>query len=291
MAMSNSKGPTVVSVINLKGGVGKTTLATLLARHASSHYGLEVLAVDIDPQANLSQALLGQSRYVKFFEEEKPSIVELFNGFASPSQAKPAPSELCVKDVLQQVGPSSKKERLEVLPSRFDFSNRLIDDIAGFDGRILARFIAQYMGHKDLILIDCAPTESILTRTAYHASGYILIPAKTEIFSTIGFPLLKQSLDNFRKTYERTIAVKGVLINRSYSCGERPGPHEVASEQDIIGRAKEYGWPVLREKMHSSRGYPKLMVSSFPSYSANAYWEYPNIANEILRGLGFSKES
>jgi len=287
--MSNNKGPTVVSVINLKGGVGKTTLATLLARHASGRYGLNVLAVDIDPQANLSQALLGQRRYVKFFEEEKPSIVELFNGFASPSQAKPGPSKLRVEDVLQQVGPPAKKERLEVLPSRFDFSNRLIDDIAGFDGRILAKFIAQHMGHKDLILIDCAPTESILTRTAYHASGYILIPAKTEIFSTIGFPLLKQSLDNFRKDHGRTIAVKGVLINRSYSSGDRPGPHDAASERDIITRAGEYGWPVLREKMHFSRGYPKLMVSSWPSHGGNADWEYPNIANEILRGLGFEK--
>jgi len=55
--MSREKTPTVVSVINLKGGVGKTTLVALLARRASD-IGLDVLAVDLDPQANLSQALL-----------------------------------------------------------------------------------------------------------------------------------------------------------------------------------------------------------------------------------------
>ena len=52
-------GPVCISVINMKGGVGKTTIAVLLARHAAESRDLNVLAVDIDPQANLSQALMG----------------------------------------------------------------------------------------------------------------------------------------------------------------------------------------------------------------------------------------
>lgn len=54
----------VVSMINMKGGVGKTTLAAQLAHKASSD-GYRTLAVDLDPQSNLSQALLGPSKYVR----------------------------------------------------------------------------------------------------------------------------------------------------------------------------------------------------------------------------------
>lgn len=53
-----SEGPVCVSVINMKGGVGKTTIAALLGRYASLNLELNVLAIDLDPQANLSQALM-----------------------------------------------------------------------------------------------------------------------------------------------------------------------------------------------------------------------------------------
>lgn len=56
LGMARPDGPLVVCVINLKGGVGKSTIAALLARRAYSHRNKDVLAIDIDPQANLSQA-------------------------------------------------------------------------------------------------------------------------------------------------------------------------------------------------------------------------------------------
>ena len=77
-------GPVCVSVINMKGGVGKTTIAALLAEYASADLGLEVLAVDLDPQANLSQALMRD--YQEFLDEKRPSIVELFAGYSPPRQ-------------------------------------------------------------------------------------------------------------------------------------------------------------------------------------------------------------
>ena len=78
-------GPVCVSVINMKGGVGKTTIAALLAGYASADLGLEVLAVDLDPQANLSQALMRD--YQEFLDEKRPfdcrTICRLL---AAPSQ-------------------------------------------------------------------------------------------------------------------------------------------------------------------------------------------------------------
>ncbi|MCY4227587.1 MAG: ParA family protein [Gammaproteobacteria bacterium] len=87
------KTPIVVSIINLKGGVGKTTIAALLARDAASK-GLKVLAVDIDPQSNLSQSLLTENEYKEFMEQDGLSIVELLNGYKPPSQQHLAPTKI-----------------------------------------------------------------------------------------------------------------------------------------------------------------------------------------------------
>lgn len=87
------KTPIVVSIINLKGGVGKTTIVALLARYAASK-GLRVLAVDIDPQSNLSQALMTENEYTSFMEHKAPSIVELFNDYNPPSIRQTAPTQI-----------------------------------------------------------------------------------------------------------------------------------------------------------------------------------------------------
>ena len=71
--MAKKDGPTVVAVINMKGGVGKSTIATLLCHRASAGHRLDVLAVDLDPQANMSQAFMG-ANYDRFLREKEPSI-------------------------------------------------------------------------------------------------------------------------------------------------------------------------------------------------------------------------
>ena len=74
-----------VSVINLKGGVGKTTIAALLGRNAVTSLGLDVLAIDLDPQANLSQAYM-RATYRTFIRLSAPSIVEVFSGMHPQDQ-------------------------------------------------------------------------------------------------------------------------------------------------------------------------------------------------------------
>ncbi len=63
--MAAKQGSVCVSVINMKGGVGKTTIAALLGHYAATSLNLKVLVIDLDPQANLSQAFMG-SRYRRF---------------------------------------------------------------------------------------------------------------------------------------------------------------------------------------------------------------------------------
>ena len=298
------KGPTVVSVLNLKGGVGKTTVAALLARYASGVLsglitrmdmiraqidgvntidGLKVLAIDLDPQANLSQALMGEPQYKRFMDEKKPSIVELFNGFIPTRADNFAPTPVRAQEVIQNVNSIN----LDIIPSRFDFSDNLINSVRT-DDTVIARFIAQEMAHKDLIIIDCAPTESILTRAAYHASRYVLIPVRTEFFATIGFPLMKESLDSFRRQNRgHQIDVCGVLINRNRTIGAPMGPHHVEALADIESHAREYEWPILCYIDHSD-GYPKLAKDPFALHLGNAAKQWPPVAEEILRSIGFN---
>ena len=223
--MARNGGPVTVCVINLKGGVGKSTIAALLARQGYAYRNLDVLAIDIDPQANLSQGLM-HSDYIRFLNRRRPSLVEIFNGYMPPTLEASAPATLDPSAALVTIAEVDERS-LQLIPSRFDFSDNLLGAVRP-DPRTLARFLSANFRHKDLIIIDCSPTESILTTAAYHASGNVLVPVKPEYFATIGFPLLQQSLNNFRnQNRAHDISVCGVVINNAfYDGGNNGGPEK-----------------------------------------------------------------
>ena len=281
--MARSNGPVAVCIINLKGGVGKSTICALLARHAFSNLDLDVLAVDLDPQSNLSQALMGYS-YNSFLSQKQPSIVEIFNGYRPPTPGRSSPTPLVPLDAVQTIA-QTRSRSFQLIPSRFDFSDALIGAVRP-DPRILARFLTDNFQHKDIILIDCAPTELILTRAAYHASGLVLVPVKPEYFATIGFPLLKESLSHFsNENRSDTISVCGVVINNAfYDGGNNGGPEKARALNDLRREVQQNGWRVYRNEIPHSRGFPKIMRGDF-SYSGNA-WRFSNFAAEFFRSVG-----
>ena len=255
-----------ISVINMKGGVGKTTIATLLCRRFAQ--SCNVLAIDLDPQANMSQALMGEQGYRRFLDDKSPSIVEVFKGFQPPGTA-PSPTRLEASDVARPV-PYSRKGSLRIIPSRFDFSDNL-RTASNADEQALARFIADGFDDIDAVFIDCAPTESVLTRAAYHASRYVLVPVRPEYFATIGFPLLQRSLEDFRRsnpTHE--IDVLGVAVNNGfYDGGNDGGPEKQTAMADIRREAAKHEWRIFRNEILFSRGFPKIMRGDH-SYLGNA---------------------
>ena len=272
-----TNGPVCISVINMKGGVGKTTIAVLLGRHAARHRNLKTLAIDLDPQANLSQALMGANGYKRFIDSKALSIVEVFEGYAPPTSGKPSPSTLDVDDVLQRIRPN-----LHLIPSRFDFSDHLVKSI-GTDPRVLARLIANDFQHKDLIIIDCAPTESIFTQTAYHASRYILVPVKPEFLATIGFPLLNRSLRAFRNANPGNhIDVIGVVINDTSDYQAYSTPEKEMALGEIREEAVENGWYIFENGLEYSRGFPKMMRGDNPNWPGNAPSIFARFAEELL---------
>lgn len=279
--MKDTEGPVCVSVINMKGGVGKTTVATLLSRYAAGLFKRRVLAIDLDPQANLSQALMRERRYRQFLNDKSPSIVEIFRGYQPPSSRTPSSAPLEIDKVIV---PALKD--ISLIPSRFDFSDNLIDAVKP-DPRLLASLIANSVQDTDLVVIDCAPTESILTQAAYHASRYVLGPVKPEYFATIGFPLLNDSLNSFKtRNPVHQIDVIGVIVNNAFYDGSnKGGPEKERSIAEIRTEAVKNDWHVFRNEIPHSRGFPKMMRGDF-RWLGSASRASGRVSSEILRKMG-----
>ena len=268
---AKKKSPVVVSVINLKGGVGKSTVTTLLAREISRRK--QVLAVDLDPQANMSQALMGRDGYEAVMSGGIPSITDLFGGYHPPSSQNPTPEPLA--QITQRVGAN-----LYLVPSKFNFS-QILARPARDDEHIVARFIADNMGDKDIVFIDCAPTESLLTQAAYHASHYVLIPVKPELFATIGFPLMKKSMDRYFSSHGRAMQVCGVLIN---NIQRKRDPVSKEARQALIeigNLAGEYKWPVMKNQMYFYQAYRRKMRYEYHT-DTRADASFSQIVKEFL---------
>src|SRR2546423_2259076 len=111
-----------VSLINMKGGVGKSTLTVNLAWHFAAYRNWlkKVLVVDLDPQFNASQYLVGVSGYRQIIDEEKPTVWNIFEAHTKIPGAKADPIE--AKDAVTNVTTIQGGGRLDLIPSRLELA-------------------------------------------------------------------------------------------------------------------------------------------------------------------------
>ncbi len=147
------KMATVLSMINMKGGVGKTTLAMQLA-HAADSMDLRTLAVDLDPQSNLSQALMGPKAYVEYLAARKPTVAQIFEDFVPTRSTSGSSYQLDINKVIVKEAGYWKDSTLDLIPSRLELS-RTLKNAQGKERR-LAKALAQVRKQYDLVIIDCA---------------------------------------------------------------------------------------------------------------------------------------
>lgn len=281
---------TVVSLINMKGGVGKTTLALQLA-HAADKANIKVLAIDLDPQSNLSQALLGPKQYVAHIQAHKPTIAQIFDDYIPSGQGVASPRRLDIGNLILEKAGYWSDTTLDLIPSRLELS-RTLKNPTGKERR-LAKAIAQIEDQYDLILIDCAPTESILTDAAYFASRYVVVPIKPEFMATIGLPLLARSLHEFKvENDDHEIDIASLVFNHSSSYSN--GPEGRRSINDVTKIAEEHGWYVCQNQMRYSASYAKSAREGTPlgntSYArGDVVADFAELKNEIFSALGVMK--
>ncbi|MBT9132900.1 MAG: Sporulation initiation inhibitor protein Soj [Syntrophomonadaceae bacterium] len=241
-----------ISLINMKGGVGKSTLTVNLAWHfaAYSNWLKKVLVIDLDPQFNASQYLFGVNRYEQILQTNTPTVWEVFE------QNTRTPSGRIVltdpHDPIFNVRTIRGGGIIDLIPSRLELSFALKNP--GQKERQLSKIVTAIEDEYDLIFIDCAPTESILTTAAYLSSDYLLVPVKPEYLSSIGLPLLVNSMQDFNNDYEdHHLELAGVVFNGT----SEYSPEELLSKERVREIARQNNWYVFNAEVPYSRSFPK----------------------------------
>lgn len=265
-----------VALINMKGGVGKSTLAANLA-WAMATWDKRVLVVDLDPQFNCSQYLLGVAQIETILSGSQPTVRDILE----------RPRAINPTDAIFSVYRSRSGGSIGLIPSRLELSQALRNP-AGKE-HLFKRAIDELEKTYDLVIVDCAPTESMLTMAAYLAADYLLVPVRPEYLSTIGLPLLEQSLEYFATLYPGNSSpeVLGLVFNgvSDYS------PEEVTSKSEVRRVAGIRGWPVFDAEVRYSKSYPKGAREGSPvSRTTYAHWyvkdNFALFAHEFAQQVG-----
>ncbi len=140
---------------------------------------------------------------------------------------------------------------LDIIPSQLELSYTLKNPSQ--KEHLLSNFIDSVQETYNLILIDCAPTESVLTTAAYLATDNVLIPVKPEFLSTIGLPLIQQSILEFQKLFRKSLNITGACFNMCSGYY----PEEDTSKNDVRTVASRFNWHVFDEDVPYFRSFPK----------------------------------
>ncbi len=174
----------IISMLNHKGGVGKTTSAINIGA-GMVELGKRVLLIDLDPQANLTVSLgVPRQRY---------TIYEALRG----------ESELV---------PNTVKDGLDVVISTLDLSGAEME-LINEAGRefILRELFEPIKEDYDYIIIDCPPSLGLLTLNALTSSDYVIIPLQTEFLALQGLAKIKQVIDKVRFRLNKKLEIAGVI--------------------------------------------------------------------------------
>lgn len=206
---------TVVSIINLKGGVAKTTTTVQLAECLASEFSKKVLVIDLDPQTNATIALIGEERWDEL-DKQKQTLFYLFNDkleetsfFNIDKSIQPGVSNLRLSS-LSLLASSIKfidiQDRLGDIASKFDYA------IAPME--VLKSAVYSKLKNYDYVLIDCPPNLGLITRNGIEISDYYLIPAIPDKLSTYGLPQIIKQIYKFGEARKLPIKCLGLIITK-----------------------------------------------------------------------------
>ena len=200
---------TVISVINNKGGTGKTT-SVLVISQLLAYLGKKILVVDYDSQANSSMSL-------GHLIIDTPEIV---NGTEPPKELNISDlmkGRYRTREAVQSVIYPSSIDGIDLIPSSKRHKQtpyNILFNSAANNNVILKRALQSVRDDYDFILIDNAPADDILTTNSLYASDFIICPANAESYSRKG---IEETLDNvlqIKEDFDIPVTVKGVFLTR-----------------------------------------------------------------------------
>jgi chromosome partitioning protein len=263
--------------MNMKGGVGKTTLAVNVSYGLAYFHKKNVLIVDADPQFNATQYLLSDNAYLKHLKDEKkgtlrdifvprrPGPVNTVSGVAKSVSKSKMSLSACTIPVFN---PGPGRGKLDLIPSTL----QLIDIETSKRGTEtkLKTYLREKAPGYDYVIIDCPPTISIFTQAAILASDKYLVPIKPDPLSVIGLPLLERWLEEYTDDAGITVESVGLVFTLVRGPlpatmrdvmqdlrGERTNEvftHHLSQSTDVA-RSVDYHEPIFVHKRHSKAAH------------------------------------
>ena len=180
----------IIAVANQKGGVGKPTTSINIAAYLAEK-GKRVLAVDMDPQGNLTSGL-GVDK-----DSVEKSIYELIIG------------EVDIKEVINK----EVLENLDIIPTSIDLSAAEIE-LIGVDDKeyILRNAIDQVKDQYDFVIIDCPPSLSMLTINAMTTADSVIVPIQCEYYALEGLSQLIHTVELVKDRLNSKLEIEGVVF-------------------------------------------------------------------------------
>ncbi len=203
----------VISFVNMKGGVAKTTLAVNVADCLVRRHDFRVLVVDIDPQFNATQTMLSGEDYVSGLERGQHTITHVFDDVSRPVAGTVHGPDLQTPQSLTEIRPWEVRPNLHILPGNLEL-HRL--DMGSGQGR--ENRLRRYLEHVrevdpfDYVIIDTPPTPSAWMTSALIASDYYVVPVKPEPLSATGIDLLRAVVNRVEENYNLSLTCLGVVV-------------------------------------------------------------------------------
>ena len=185
----------IISVINQKGGVGKTTTVINLAAGLTK-LNKKILVIDLDPQGNATTGL-GLSNV----DNSSDTIYGVLNGTRE------------IKEVIKK----TQFENLDIITSNVDLSGLEVETADDSNRAFilkgkLSAYLNNSRGSYDYVLIDCPPSLSLLTVMALVCSNSLLVPLQTEFFALEGLTQLMKTIERVKVNLNPELTIQGILL-------------------------------------------------------------------------------
>jgi chromosome partitioning protein len=285
----------VVTVMNMKGGVGKTTVAMHLAgvfcRYVlGSKKARRVLVIDYDPQFNLSQAFLPPKTYFALEKARKTTLAILLddstklNPYQLQVPGNHSPPK--VADVVTRVYAMTNGGYLDLAPSTLDLMYVALGQSSAqlkpMEERF-EKFMAECREKYDLVIIDCHPAGSIFTKTSLRNSDHVVIPVVPQRYAVRGIGLMMEFIN------EKNQGTKGPTPHILFNATARTG---TSSEESAIRGNPAFASKCMLSTLHRFSAFSEpeggtgFVWSSKKPYSKEARRNLLTVTQELQARIG-----